>query len=427
VVLVRLDSPILRVIAIVIALGAAAWLARVIVAPAVADQLAQGATTAAELERALSWDPGNPDLHLRAARAEGAGQAAGSLERARRHLEAALAARPTHSDTWLQLAQLADRQGQAARAGEALANALRLDPHNVGLRWEAALLFLRWGEREAALDHLRYVIAVDPSQRDAAFQLARALLGPGVALTSMLPAAAEPLTGILAAAVRSRDLELARATWERRAPLAPGIPVGLQRDYLELLLREGEGVEARRLWQAMVPDGRPGAGGNAVWNGGFEADRLLGWGFDWQVRPVWGVEVGLDRFVAAQGRQSLRLVFNGFPTLDFAGVSQAVAVEPGREYRLRAMAKAVDFTTRSGLKLQVVTPDDEARVLGETPSIAGTTPDWLTLETRLRVPAGVTVVRVRLRREKAPGPEGNLGGKIWVDEVSLSPIGGAGA
>jgi hypothetical protein len=38
----------------------------------------------------------------------------------------------------------------------------------------------------------------------------------------------------------------------------------------------------------------------------------------------------------------------------------------------------------------------------------------------------MSVVRVQLRREKAPGPEGNLGGKIWVDDVSLTRVGGAG-
>ena len=170
-------------------------------------------------------------------------------------------------------------------------------------------------------------------------------------------------------------------------------------------------------------NGQPAASGDAIWNGGFEADSLLGWGFDWQVRRVWGVEVTLDRFVAARGRHSLRLVFNSFPTLDFAGVGQPVAVEPGHEYALRALGKALEFNTRSGLKLQVVTLDGD-RVLAETRTVAGTTTDWVPLETRVRIPADLSLVRVRLRREKAPGPEGNLGGKVWIDEVSLTPPGG---
>src|SRR5262249_54479484 len=76
----------------------------------------------------------------------------------------------------------------------------------------------------------------------------------------------------------------AQAAWERRAPLTPALPPSIQRAYLELLLRDGRGRDARRLWLALVPDGRPSAPGNAVWNGSFERGSLLGWGLDWHGR-----------------------------------------------------------------------------------------------------------------------------------------------
>ena len=69
-------------------------------------------------------------------------------------------------------------------------------------------------------------------------------------------------------------------------------------------------------------------------------------------------------------------------------------------------------------------PGDGEQVLGETAAIAGTTADWVALETRVQVPADTSLVMVLLRREKAPGPEGNLGGKVWLDEVTLTPVGG---
>jgi hypothetical protein len=134
--------------------------------------------------------------------------------------------------------------------------------------------------------------------------------------------------------------------------------------------------------------------------------------------------VRLDQFAAAGGQQSLRLAFNSFPTLDFAGVSQRIAVEAGSVYHLRALAKAQDFTTQSGVKLQVVSPDGE-QVLGETPGIVGTTADWVRLEAEVQVPDDISLVLLRVRRERAPGPEGNLGGKVWLDEISLTPAGGA--
>jgi tetratricopeptide (TPR) repeat protein len=423
VLLIPLDSRISRALVLALVLVGGAALARAIVAPALAEYLAPRAAPIERLERAVAWDPGSPDLHLRLARAQMARLDPGDGDEARAHVRIALRLRPTHGGTWLQLAQILDGDGEAAQAREALATALRLDRHDVVLRWEAALLALHWGERAAALEHLRYVLAVDPGQRDAAFQLARALVPAGEALSGLLPEGAEPLTGILAVAVQHRDLPLAEAAWEQRAPLTPALPAALQRAYLELLLQEGRGRDARRLWLALVPSGRPGAPGDAVWNGGFESESLLGWGLDWQVRRSWGVEIGLDRFVAAQGRQSLRLAFNSFPTLDFSGVSELVPVEPGREYQLRVLVKALDFTTRSGLKLQVVMADEQAEVLAETPTVTGTTADWVPLATRVRVPEAVTLVRVQLRREKAPGPEGNLAGKVWVDDVSLTPIG----
>jgi hypothetical protein len=424
-VLVRLESPGRRLLVLALTLAGAAWLGRAVVGPAVADYLAPRGATVAELERALAWDPGNSHLHVRLAGLE-LGAFAGDLETARRHAAAALLRRPTHAGTWLQLAVLADRQGQRLRAREALATALRLDPQNVALRWEAALLDLRWGERPSAVEHLRYVIAVDPARQDAAFQLAAALLPPGAPTTNLLPAEAEPLTALLAGAVHRRDVGLAQAAWDRRAPLLPAAPSWLQRAYLQLLLSQGEGTAARRAWLAMAPPGSPtDAAPDLIWNGGFEAERIAGWGLDWQVRQTWGVEVALDRFQAARGRQSLRLAFNSYPTLDFAGVLQPVAVRPGGHYLLRALAKAVDFNTTSGVKLQITARDDVT--LGETHAISGTTADWVPLEARVRIPVDTTLVLVRVRREKAPGPEGNLGGKVWLDEVSLTPAAAAAA
>ena len=167
-----------------------------------------------------------------------------------------------------------------------------------------------------------------------------------------------------------------------------------------------QGSTARRVWTALAPNGHLAQDGNAVWNGGFEADRLAGWGLDWRVQRVWGVEVALDRFVAAMGNGSLRLTFNSFPTLNFAGVSQLVAVEPGREYQLRAQAKALDFVTRSGLKLQVVLPKGE-QVLAETNAITGTTawwaPRWPTTVGSTRLSVSRTSTRSRYWRWRSIG------------------------
>ncbi len=415
-VLVPLESRRSRLLVLGLTLALAAALAASVARPAVAWYLARRDTVAA-LEAAVRWDPFDPALHTRL------GQAYAMLvppdaARARAHFDAAVRLRPTDAYPRLLLALLLARRQDREGARRALAEALRLDPHNVTVRWEAALLHLGWGEREPALAHLKYVLAVDPAQRDAAFQLARTLLGAGEDPAGLLPAGADGLTSVLVAALDHRDLALAGAAWSRRARLEPAVPVEVARRYLDLLLEAGDVAAARRVWRAVAGD-RGAADGEAVWNGGFETERLQGWGLDWRVRKRWGVDVALDRFVAARGSRSLRLVFNSFPTLDFDDVTQLVPVEPGRPYRLRALARATDFTTQSGLKLQVVVPGSMERLLGETPAVSGTTRDWVPLEARVTIPPGTSLVLLRVRREPAPGPEGNLGGKVWLDEVSL--------
>jgi tetratricopeptide (TPR) repeat protein len=392
-----------------------AFLAAFITRPWVAELLAEGATTTADLERALAWDPKSPDLQLGLGHAYAA---EGRIAWAREHYERAGRLRPTDASVPLYLAVLADRERDLPRARLALAEALRLDPHNVALRWEAGLFHFRWGDREPALGHLRYVLAADPRQRDAAFQLARLLLEPGADPGTLLPDEADGLTNVLLAALRHEDPALAQVAWVKRARLQPPLDAKIARHYLDFLLKAGDGTAARRVWEGLA-SANGHADGNAVWNGGFETERLLGWGLDWRVRRGWGVEVALDRFTAAEGSRSLRLAFNSFPTLDFSGVSQLVAVEPGRGYRLHALARATDFVTQSGLKLQVVRPGTTEQLLAETPPIAGTTEGWVSLDTPVSIPPDASLVLLRLRRERAPLPEGNLGGKVWLDEVRL--------
>jgi thioredoxin-like negative regulator of GroEL len=410
-ILIPLERRAHRALLLVVALAVAGSLGGHIVRPAVATSLAARATSVRDFERALAWDPKNPTLNSRLARAYAQ---AGDDAQAVARFDTALRLRPTDAMTWLHLALYRNRAGDRHGANAALERALSLDQHNVAVRWEAALLAIRWGHGERALEHLRYVLAVDATQRDAAFQLARMLLRPGDDAASLLPAEPQALTNVLVAAVSNQDSTLAGAAWTRRASLRPAVPQDVSRRYLDFLLAEGDGRTARRVWGALMP----GDSTNLVFNGGFENERLLGWGLDWRVSRVWGVEVVVDRFVASTGRHSLRLAFNSFPTLNFSGVSQLVSVEPGREYRLRAVVRASDFITRSGLKLEVVLPRTE-QVLAQTLSVAGTTQGWTPLETRVRVPADTSLVQLRLRREPAALPEGNLGGKVWIDDVRL--------
>jgi len=416
-VLVPLESRASRLVVVALTVVIAGWLAIQLASPAIAWYDGRGDKIPG-LERAIAWAPKNADLHIRLGHAY-ADKVPADVERARAQYEEAIRLRPTDAYPRLLQALLAEKQGDHAAARSAIDGAVQLDPHNVSIRWEAALLALGWGDRAASLDHFKYVLGVDPDQRDAAFQLARTLLRPGEDPANLLPTDADGLTSVMLAALRQKDMVLAGIAWRQRIQLEPALPDEMFKQYVNVTLDQGAGALARAAWLSFVSDGSPTSEGNAVWNGGFETERLLGWGLDWRVEKTWGVEVAIDRFVAAAGGRSLRLTFNSFPTLDFDGVTQLVAVEPGRSYRLRALAKATEFTTRSGVKLQVVVPGPLEQSLAETQTITGTTGDWVRLETPVSVPANTSVVMLKVRREPTDEPEGNLSGKVWLDEVTL--------
>src|SRR5204862_263881 len=125
--------------------------------------------------RGAGWDPNDPAVHIWLGHAY---ERQGDLDRARARFEEARRLRPSEAYPVMQLGLLAERRRDPQAARDAIRTALALDPHNVAIRWDAAILALRLDDREQALDHLRYVLAVDPAQRDAAFQLGRALLRP---------------------------------------------------------------------------------------------------------------------------------------------------------------------------------------------------------------------------------------------------------
>src|SRR5205809_2348612 len=303
-VLVPLESRARRMVVLALTLVIAGWLAIQLASPAIAWYDGRGDKIPG-LERAIAWDPQNADLHIRLGHAD-ADRVPADIDRARAQYAEAIRLRPTDSYPRLLQALLSEKQGDRAAARSAIDGAVQLDPHNVSIRWEAALLALGWGDRATALDHFKYVLSVDPEQRDAAFQLAQTLLRPGEDPARLLPTDADALTNVMLPALRQQDMTLAGIAWRQRIQLEPALPDEILKGYIGVTLDQGAGALARAAWLSFVTDGSTTSESNAAWNGGFETERLLGWGLDWRVEKTRGVEVAIDRRVAGAGSRRLR-------------------------------------------------------------------------------------------------------------------------
>src|SRR3989442_4027450 len=297
--LVPLESRARRMVVLALTLVIAGWLAVQLASPAIAWYDGRGDKIPG-LERAIAWDPKNADLHIRLGHAYAA-RVPADIDRARAQYAEAIRLRRTDAYPRLLQALLSERQGDGSAARSAIDGAVQLDRHNVSIRWEAALLALGWGERATGLDHFKYVLGVDPAQRDAAFQLARTLLRPGEDPATLLPTDVDGLTNVMMAALRQRDMTLAGIAWRQRIQLEPTLPDDMVKHYVAVTLEQGAGTLARAAWLSFVTDGSPASESSAVWNGGFETERLLGWGLDWRLQDTRGVDVASDRFVGAGG------------------------------------------------------------------------------------------------------------------------------
>ena len=150
-VLLPLESRVSRGVVFVLTLVIAGWLAVQLASPAIAWYDGRGDKIPG-LERAIAWDPQNADLHIRLGHAYAA-RVPADIDRARAQYAEAIRLRPTDSYPRLLQALLSEKQGDRAAARSAIDGAVQLDPHNVSIRWEAALLALGWGERATGLDH----------------------------------------------------------------------------------------------------------------------------------------------------------------------------------------------------------------------------------------------------------------------------------
>src|SRR2546422_9696790 len=142
-VLLPLESRVSRGVVFVLTLVVAGWLAVQPARPAIAWYDGRGDKIPG-LERAIAWDPQNADLHIRLGHAY-ADRVPADIDRARAQYAEAIRLRPTDAYPRLLQALLSEKQGDRAAARSASDGAVRLDPPNGALRWEAALLARGWG------------------------------------------------------------------------------------------------------------------------------------------------------------------------------------------------------------------------------------------------------------------------------------------
>ena len=392
----------------------------------VADVLASRPTMD-NLERAVKLDPSNADYHTRLGGLYEYSPSNLQLEKAEDHLRRAAHLDSYDPQTWLELAAALELQGRIAEAGACLRQVDLLAPNLPAYQWPIANFYLLQGSIDEAFRHFRVVLAGTAQYDSNVFGLAwKATDDGGKILQELIPEEVTTEFSYLNFLVSRGRLNEAQALWKRIATGRGAFSPGQSSPYIDNLIVARRPDEAYQVWTdlqkkgliryASLPSEK-----NLISNGEFE-DELLNMGFDWRIVPVEGVYAGPDTSTYHSPSRALLVQFPGKQNLQYQHVYQYVKVSPGQSYRLQAFMKTENITTDSGPRLEVYDAYNAAALNKLTDDLTGTSDGWTSLLLDFATGPKTELIVVRLVRLPSKKFDNLISGKVWLDDVQLTPV-----
>ncbi len=376
----------------------------------------------ATLQRALTVDAANPELHFNLGTAylwvEG-----GNPSAAVRELSQAIHLNPNVAAYWSALGKACYAAGQADCADRGFEQAAQIAPAKPRYAWEAALHYTVTGRPEPAWPHFRRLLQLQP---DHAFQVFALLdMGrqdPDTVWHQVVSSA--PLNVRLAflgfLATPSHFPE-SKKYWTELSSTKLRLPREPVASYVEQLLRGGYYSTAAEVWmywrktEGIVPI--PISETNLAFNGSFESVPLQA-GFDWHFQQQRYLEFDFADRGAHGGQRALRLDFTVPNNAEYEPAYEFIPVSPGQSYILSAYVRSEHITSDSGPRLRVSDPQCAACLSVETPDTVGTV-GWRRVAVQFTAPQTAQLLRLSLWRPRSRSFPMDISGQFWLDDVVL--------
>ena len=425
--ILRLSSPVVRRVNLIVSLLLAAGLAYFSLRYAWAEHLGD-AQDPAGLERATRLEPGNARHWHLLGRYWQYNLEQPDTVRAIAIYRRALALEPQAAGTWLDLAESYETEGQLQPANEAFLAARTNYPISADVAWRYGNFLLRQGELPAAFAEIRRSLTEEPGRTAEAVAVCwRAEPDIQAILDQALPVSTEVYLSAIEAFARQWETDPALAVWTRLATLQPKLEMKQASVLLDVLLAKQQVAEARRVWtQALEFSGtaRPGdPAGSLIWDGSFEME--VGGGFGWRVHPVAGAQIDFDSETKHSGNRALRVRFDGKHNVNFENACQFVAVEPETSYRLSAWMRSKGVTSDQGVSLRVYVPGFPIYQPVVTAEVRGNEP-WRQVSASWTAGKDVHLAQVCVLRNASRRLDNQIAGTVWVDDVTLTPESASG-
>jgi len=379
----------------------------------------------ASIQAAIQWDGDNAQYYDELGTLTHFYAVSPNLDESVRLFESATRLSPYDAHYWSDLGAAYDWAGQTNDAVSAFRRALGLFPNSPEINWRFANFAFRSRRISEALRALQIVLAGNsPSHREV-FRLAANATHDDRAILEVLPPQTSVFFDYLSFEMEASNVPAAEEAWRRLLQLKLSFDLRQAFPYLDALILRREPDRLAAAWSALAERFPEQIGPllikpNLVANGSFEHDLLNG-GMDWRVVPVEGAVAGLDSQGAFEGSRALRIEFNGKRNLDYGHVLQYVAVQPNTRYRFSGAMRVSGITTDSGPRFQVFDAFNIQDLFLSTENALGTF-DWSSQQLEFKTKANTRLLMVRVARPPSEKLDNQIGGTVWIDQVSLIPV-----
>lgn len=399
------------------------WIARAYLATLVSER-----PTAKNLQAASQLDPSDAEYPLELGRLYQYSAQDIDPDRAIQELTRSAQLNPYDPQTWLDLANAFQLQGEADKAEACMRRADFLAPHLPRFQWAIGNFFLLHNNLDEAFRHFKMVLAANEYQ-DPIFNTAWKASGdPQKILAELIPKNADQELQYLNYLIASHHWNETEPVWELIAKSPDKFPASMASPYIDILIGTQKADEAYQVWttlrqKGIIPATYESTPQNLVENGDFES-QPMGIGFDWRIAQVGGIYVGMDDSAFHSPAHSLLIQFPGTQNFDYHNIYQYVPVKPNRAYHLSAFMRTEGITTDSGPRMEVRDAYKPNLLDKYSDQLTGSSPTWIPLTINFKTSPQTHMVIVTIARVPSEHFDNQIAGRVWVDDVSLAPESG---
>jgi len=382
--------------------------------------------TPERIQRAIRFDPDNPQYYAALARVTQYSPAGAGLDEVIRLYEKATRLSPFKARYWAELGGAYELAGRIKDAQAAYERAKQLFPHSPDINWQRGNFYLRTGQTREALRAFQKVLLGAPELRRQTFDLAwRATGDADLILAEMIPPNADIFFQYLYYLVEKQHIEQAVAAWTQLLSLRLAFDSKAAFPYLDALIQHQRVVELTQAWAALgernpVQFRQRRFTSDLITNGDFESEILNG-GLDWRVTPIEGTVGSVDSLTFFDGTHALKIGFDGKHNLDYGHVLQYVPVKPHTFYRFMGYMRVQGITTDSGPRFQIYDPYDASKLFLSTENLVGSA-SWSPQQLEFRTGPATRLLLIRVARPPSRKFDNQIAGTVWIDRLSLNPV-----